>query len=326
MDLARARGFFAPFRGPWLRKADSRGLIDVLAAARKPCGLLLSPSPRRRAESQQSGIRRYSKLSKAPTSPSLPFAPASFDTCESRRGARRGGTGANRGFRSKSLRQSSAAGAGRCKLSTSNPRKMKGYHDIVGGGGSRILEQVAEQRARITDSLAGVRHLVAVGSGKGGVGEKHPDATSRERAARPGLQIAILDADFNGPSQARMAGVQGAVFVAGTNKVALPWWRSLARLRRRPRTSRRGARPRSTRTPPCGRSRCDQPRVRKRPLGDLAASGRSLWRPAEAGTPTRITRLRRDALRACRLASLGGLACLHIAFAARTTSGFSSMR
>ena len=186
MDLARARGFFAPFRGPWLRKADSRGLIDVLAAARKPCGLLLSPSPRRRAESQQSGIRRYSKLSKAPTSPSLPFAPASFDTCESRRGARRGGTGANRGFRSKSLRQSSAAGAGRCKLSTSNPRKMKGYHDIVGGGGSRILEQVAEQRARITDSLAGVRHLVAVGSGKGGVGEKHPDATSRERAARPG--------------------------------------------------------------------------------------------------------------------------------------------
>jgi len=195
MDLARARGFFAPFRGPWLRKADSRGLIDVLAAARKPCGLLLSPSPRRRAESQQSGIRRYSKLSKAPTSPSLPFAPASFDTCESRRGARRGGTGANRGFRSKSLRQSSAAGAGRCKLSTSNPRKMKGYHDIVGGGGSRILEQVAEQRARITDSLAGVRHLVAVGSGKGGVGNKHPDATSRERAARPGLHIAILDAD-----------------------------------------------------------------------------------------------------------------------------------
>ena len=46
---------------------------------------------------------------------------------------------------------------------------MKRYHDIVGDGGSRILEQVAEQRTRITDELAGVRHLVAVGSGKGGV-------------------------------------------------------------------------------------------------------------------------------------------------------------
>jgi ATP-binding protein involved in chromosome partitioning len=90
---------------------------------------------------------------------------------------------------------------------------MKGYHDIVGDGGSRILEQVVEQRARITDGLAGVRHLVAVGSGKGGVGKStltlHLAGALRAR----GLRIAILDADFNGPSQARMAGVQGAVFV-----------------------------------------------------------------------------------------------------------------
>ena len=90
---------------------------------------------------------------------------------------------------------------------------MKGYHDIVGDGGSRVLEQVADQRTRITDGLAGVRHLVAVGSGKGGVGKStltlHLAGALRAR----GLRIAILDADFNGPSQARMAGVQGAVFV-----------------------------------------------------------------------------------------------------------------
>ena len=100
--------------------------------------------------------------------------------------------------------------------------KMKAYHDIVGDGGSRILEQVAEQRARITDGLAGVRHLVAVGSGKGGVGKStltlHLAGALRAR----GLRIAILDADFNGPSQARMAGVQGALFVPGSRKVALP--------------------------------------------------------------------------------------------------------
>jgi hypothetical protein len=36
---------------------------------------------------------------------------------------------------------------------------MKGYHDIVGDGGSRVLEQVAEQRTRITDGLAGVRPI-----------------------------------------------------------------------------------------------------------------------------------------------------------------------
>ena len=110
---------------------------------------------------------------------------------------------------------------------------MKGYHDIVGDGGSKVLEQVAEQRARISDGLAGVRHLVAVGSGKGGVGKStltmHLAGALRTR----GLRVAILDADFNGPSQARMAGVQEAVFVppsspkgfgvaGGSDRVALP--------------------------------------------------------------------------------------------------------
>jgi ATP-binding protein involved in chromosome partitioning len=99
---------------------------------------------------------------------------------------------------------------------------VKRYHDIAGDGGSRVLEQVAEQRARIADGLARVRHLVAVGSGKGGVGKStltlHLAGALRTR----GLRIAILDADFNGPSQARMAGVQGAVFVPGRDKATLP--------------------------------------------------------------------------------------------------------
>jgi ATP-binding protein involved in chromosome partitioning len=99
---------------------------------------------------------------------------------------------------------------------------MKGYHDIVGDGGSRILEQVAEQRARISAGLAAVQHVVAVGSGKGGVGKStltlHLAGAMRAR----GLRIAILDADFNGPTQARMAGVERALFVPGSEKVALP--------------------------------------------------------------------------------------------------------
>ena len=105
---------------------------------------------------------------------------------------------------------------------------MKTYHDITGDGGSRVLEQVVDQRSRITDGLAGVRHLVAIGSGKGGVGKStltlHLAGALRAR----GLRVGILDADFNGPSQARMAGVQTALFVPGpgpgsvNQKVALP--------------------------------------------------------------------------------------------------------
>jgi ATP-binding protein involved in chromosome partitioning len=99
---------------------------------------------------------------------------------------------------------------------------MKRYHDIAGDGGSGILEQVAGQRARIAERMAGVRHRVAVGSGKGGVGKStltlHLAGALRAR----GLRVAILDADLNGPSQARMAGVRDALFVPGSHAVALP--------------------------------------------------------------------------------------------------------
>jgi ATP-binding protein involved in chromosome partitioning len=99
---------------------------------------------------------------------------------------------------------------------------MKRYQDITGDGGSNILEQVLDQRARIADGLAGVRHLVAVGSGKGGVGKSTLTLGLATTLRARGLRVAILDADFNGPSQARMAGVQGALFVPGRDKVALP--------------------------------------------------------------------------------------------------------
>jgi ATP-binding protein involved in chromosome partitioning len=99
---------------------------------------------------------------------------------------------------------------------------VKTYHDIAGDGGSKVLEQVAEQRTRIADGLAGVRHLVAVGSGKGGVGKSTLTVQLAGAIRARGLRVAILDADLNGPSQARMTGVQQAVFVPGRDRVALP--------------------------------------------------------------------------------------------------------
>jgi ATP-binding protein involved in chromosome partitioning len=99
---------------------------------------------------------------------------------------------------------------------------VKSYYDIIGDGGSRVLEQVADQRTRITEGLADVRHLVAIGSGKGGVGKSTLTFHLASALAARGLRVAILDADFNGPSQARMAGVQNATFVPGAQKAALP--------------------------------------------------------------------------------------------------------
>jgi len=103
---------------------------------------------------------------------------------------------------------------------------MKGYFDIPGDGGSRILEQVAAQQGRIDAALAGVRHLVAIGSGKGGVGKSTLTMHLAAALAARGTDVAVLDADLNGPTQARMAGVTGTAPLPADGRMALPRSRS----------------------------------------------------------------------------------------------------
>jgi len=99
---------------------------------------------------------------------------------------------------------------------------VKSYRDIPGDGGSGIAEQVAERRAAQERSLAEVRHLVAVGSGKGGVGKSTLTALLAAALRAAGRTVAILDADLNGPSQARLAGLRSAPLVPGPDGLELP--------------------------------------------------------------------------------------------------------
>jgi ATP-binding protein involved in chromosome partitioning len=99
---------------------------------------------------------------------------------------------------------------------------MKSYHDIVGDGGSGIAEQVAAQRERIDRGLSKVLWKVAVGSGKGGVGKSTIARALASALAARGLDVAILDADFNGPTQARMTGIEGTVPLPGPEGMSLP--------------------------------------------------------------------------------------------------------
>jgi ATP-binding protein involved in chromosome partitioning len=87
---------------------------------------------------------------------------------------------------------------------------VKTHREIVGDGGSDVVRQVVEQRSRIERALAGVRRIVAVGSGKGGVGKSSLTYQIASVLARDGARVAILDADLNGPSQARLAGIGDA--------------------------------------------------------------------------------------------------------------------
>jgi ATP-binding protein involved in chromosome partitioning len=99
---------------------------------------------------------------------------------------------------------------------------LKSYHDIAGDGGSNIAEQVEAGREKIARALSGVRHRVAVGSGKGGVGKSTLTRALASVLSARGLAVAILDADLNGPTQARMSGLRGAVPLPGPDGLTLP--------------------------------------------------------------------------------------------------------
>jgi ATP-binding protein involved in chromosome partitioning len=99
---------------------------------------------------------------------------------------------------------------------------MKNYHDIAGDGGSRVLDQVLELQGRIAERLAGVRHRLAIASGKGGVGKSTVTLQLARAFRRKGLRVAILDADLNGPSQAHLTGLANRVPLPGPDGAVLP--------------------------------------------------------------------------------------------------------
>jgi ATP-binding protein involved in chromosome partitioning len=56
--------------------------------------------------------------------------------------------------------------------------------------------------------VAGVKHIIAVASGKGGVGKSTVAANLALALAAAGQRVGVLDADIYGPSQPRMLGAQ----------------------------------------------------------------------------------------------------------------------
>ena len=70
--------------------------------------------------------------------------------------------------------------------------------------------------------LPGVATVIAVGSGKGGVGKSTVAANLAASLALEGAAVGLLDADIYGPSQSKMYGVEGRRLLADDDKNILP--------------------------------------------------------------------------------------------------------
>nr|WP_165927498.1 iron-sulfur cluster carrier protein ApbC [Halomonas marinisediminis] len=78
-----------------------------------------------------------------------------------------------------------------------------------------------ESKEKEQDVIEGVKHIVAVASGKGGVGKSTVTVNLALAMAAEGYRVGILDADIHGPSQAQMLGVGEGVRPQGAGENAM---------------------------------------------------------------------------------------------------------
>jgi len=112
-----------------------------------------------------------------------------------------------------------ASGATRKSASTPAPGSNVAEHPRVqaarakgatgDGAGPRQAAAPAAQGGSKMQGIPGVKHVIAVASGKGGVGKSTVAANLALGLQAIGLKVGVVDADIYGPSQPRLLGVTG---------------------------------------------------------------------------------------------------------------------
>lgn len=91
------------------------------------------------------------------------------------------------------------------------------YREVTGEDHSHLGEQVAAQRQRVRERLRDVTRVIAIMSGKGGVGKSYVTAAlARGLTGRLAGGIGVLDADLASPTTGRLLDARGPLRVDST--------------------------------------------------------------------------------------------------------------
>lgn len=108
-----------------------------------------------------------------------------------------------------------------CPLKGQIEREVKAA--LEGAGALQVkLEFGAIVRASSKGTLPGVKNIIVVGSGKGGVGKSSVATNLAVSLASSGAAVGLLDADIYGPSVAHMMGMADSRIKANADKKMMP--------------------------------------------------------------------------------------------------------